>query len=45
MLRKQEGAEAIKAAFRGLSSFMRVRLVTDVRTLPRPFSLVFETRR
>jgi hypothetical protein len=44
MLRKQEGAEAIKAAFRRLSSFVRVRLVTDVRTLPRPFSLVFETR-
>jgi len=42
MLRKQEGAEAIKAAFRRLSSFVRVRLVTDVRTLPRPFSLVFE---
>jgi hypothetical protein len=44
MLRKQEGAESIKAAFRGLSSFVRVRLVTDVRTLPRPFSLVFEAR-
>lgn len=44
MLRKQEGAEAIKAAFRGLSTFMRVRLVTDVRTLPRPFSLAFEAR-
>ena len=43
-LRKTEGADAIKAAFRRLSSFMRVRLVTDLRTLPRPFSLVFEAR-
>jgi len=44
MLRKSEGAEAIRGAFRALSSFMRVRLVTDVRTLPRPFSLVFEAQ-
>jgi hypothetical protein len=42
MLRKQDGAAAIRSAFKGLSSFVRVRLVTDVRTLPRPFSLVFE---
>ena len=44
MLRKSEGAEAIRRQFRALSSFMRVRLVTDVRTLPRPFSLVFEAK-
>lgn len=43
-LRKSEGAHAVRDAFRRLSSFMRVRLVTDVRTLPRPFSLVFEAR-
>ena len=41
-LRKAEGAEAIRNAFKRLSSFVRVRLVTDVRTLPRPFSVVFE---
>ncbi len=41
MQSKAEGAEAIRAAFRGLSSFVRVRLVTDLATLPRPFSLVF----
>jgi len=43
-LRKTEGAEAIRGAFRRLSSFVRVRLVTELRTLPRPFSLVFEAR-
>lgn len=44
MLQKQEGARAIRAAFKALSSFMHVRLVTDLRTLPRPFSLVFDVR-
>jgi hypothetical protein len=44
MQSKAEGAEAIRAAFRQLSSFVHVRLVTDVRTLPRPFSLVFEAK-
>ena len=42
-LRKPEGAASIKEAFKSLSSFMRVRLVTDVRSLPRPFSVVFES--
>ena len=41
-MRKPEGAASIKEAFKSLSSFMRVRLVTDVRALPRPFSVVFE---
>jgi len=41
-MRKTEGALAIKEAFKNLSSFVRVRMVTDVRTLPRPFSVVFE---
>jgi hypothetical protein len=41
-MRKPEGAASIKEAFKSLSSFMRVRLVTDVRSLPRPFSVVFE---
>jgi hypothetical protein len=44
MLSKTEGARAIRTRFRALSSFMRVRLVTDLRTLPRPFSLVFDAR-
>lgn len=44
MQNKTEGAEAIRAAFRELSSFVRVRLVTDVRTLPRPFAVVYEAR-
>ena len=42
MLTKAEGADAIRNAFRALSSFVRVRLVTDERSLPRPFSRVFD---
>ena len=45
MLTKAEGADAIRDAFRALSSFMRVRLVTDERSLPRPFSRVFDADR
>ena len=41
-MRKTEGALAIKEAFKSVSSFVRVRMVTDVRTLPRPFNVVFE---
>jgi hypothetical protein len=44
MMRKQEGALAIRDAFKALSSFVHVRLVTELRTLPRPFSLVFDAR-
>ena len=44
MQSKGEGAEAIRTAFRQLSSFVHVRLVTELRTLPRPFSLVFEVK-
>jgi hypothetical protein len=43
MQSKAEGADTIRAAFSQLSSFIRVRLVTETRTLPRPFSLVFES--
>jgi len=43
MQSKAEGAEAIRTAFSQLSSFIRVRLVTERRTLPRPFSIVFES--
>ena len=42
MQQKAEGAEAIRASFRELSSFIRVRLVTDAQSVPRPFSLVFQ---
>lgn len=39
---KAEGAEAIRAAFRDLSSFVRVRLATERTALPRPFSVVYD---
>ena len=42
MQTKADGAEAIRVAFRDLSSFVRVRLATDAQTLPRPFSIVFQ---
>ena len=41
MSTKAEGAEAIRTAFRGLDPFVRVRLVTDLQALPRPFAVVF----
>ncbi len=44
MLTKAEGAEAIRTMLRQLSSFVRVRLVTDLHALPRPFSPVFNSR-
>jgi hypothetical protein len=44
MQRKVEGADAIRTAFSQLSSFIRVRLVTELRTVPRPFSLVFASQ-
>ncbi len=43
MQSKAEGAEAIRLAMRELSSFVRVRLVTDLQSLPRPFSPVFKS--
>jgi len=42
MLSKAEGAEAIRTGLRELSSFVRVRLVTELARLPRPFSVVFQ---
>lgn len=42
MLTKAQGADAIRTELRGLSSFVRVRLVTELATLPRPFSVVFQ---
>jgi hypothetical protein len=43
MQSKAEGAESIRRAFRELSSFVRVRVVTDRQTLPRPFSVFFKS--
>jgi hypothetical protein len=36
-----EGAEKLRAAFGELSSFVRVRIVSDPRALPRPFAVVY----
>ena len=41
MATKAEGAGAIRTAFRGLDPFVRVRLVTELQSLPRPFAVVF----
>jgi len=42
MATKAEGATAIRTALRGLHSFVRVRLVTDLQDLPKPFSVVYK---
>jgi hypothetical protein len=39
---KSQGAQALRLAFRELSSFVRVRVVTDTGTLPRPFAVAWE---
>jgi hypothetical protein len=39
---KIDGAREIRAAFRELSSFIRVRMVHDAQRLPRPFALAFQ---
>lgn len=44
MQRKSEGAESLRTAFRELSSFVRVRIVTELSALPRPFSVIHDTR-
>jgi hypothetical protein len=41
MTTKADGANEIRAAFRELSSFVRVRLVNDTRLLSRPFAVAF----
>jgi hypothetical protein len=38
---KADGAVEIKTAFAALSSYVRVRLVNDLRELPRPFAVIF----
>jgi hypothetical protein len=42
MLSKAEGAKAVRDGLRELSSFVRVRLVTELARLPRPFSVVYQ---
>jgi hypothetical protein len=39
---RSEGVDEIRAAFRTLSSFVRVGIVNDVKHLPRPFAVVFQ---
>jgi hypothetical protein len=39
---RAEGATEILDAFKALSSFVRVDLVTDLRAVPRPFAVVFQ---
>ena len=39
---KAQGAHEIRNAFRELSSFIRVRLVTEMAILPRPFSVIYQ---
>jgi hypothetical protein len=40
---KAEGANAIRIAFRNLNPFLKVRLVTSLQDVPRPFSVVFRS--
>jgi len=42
MTTKAQGATEIRNAFRELSSFVRVRLVTEMAILPRPFSVIYQ---
>lgn len=44
MQRKSEGVESLRAAFRDLSSFARVRIVTELAALPRPFMVIHDER-
>jgi hypothetical protein len=41
MKAKSDGARAIRAAFRELSSFIVVRMVNEAQLLPRPFAIAF----
>lgn len=42
MLGKTDGANEIRGAFKSLSSFVQVRLVTQIGDLPPPFAVVFQ---
>jgi len=41
MASKADGVQAVRTAFRGLDPFVRVRLVTDLQDVPKPFSVAF----
>jgi hypothetical protein len=41
MLGNADGAKSLRTSFGELSSFVRVRIVTDLRALPRPFAVVY----
>jgi hypothetical protein len=41
ILSKNDGAKEIRAAFAGISSYVHVQLVQELRELPRPFAVVF----
>ena len=41
---KLDGAREIRAAMRGISSFMRIRLATETSMLPRPFAVAFQAQ-
>jgi hypothetical protein len=43
MASRAEGASEIRRAFRDLSSFVHAHLVTDLRVVPRPFAVVFQS--
>lgn len=42
LISKGDGASEVRAAFRELSSFVRVRMVSEMQLLPRPFAVVFQ---
>ena len=42
MATKADGASAIRSAFRDLDAFVTARLVTELKSLPRPFAVVFQ---
>jgi hypothetical protein len=44
MAPKAEGAEQIRTAFRALSSFVNVQLLTELRLVPRPFAVIYQQR-
>ena len=42
IITKSEGAHEIRSGFRGLSSFIHVKLVSSKERLPRPFAVAFQ---
>jgi len=44
MLDRRDGAREMRNAFRALSSFVQVKMVSEAARLPRPFAVVFQER-